>query len=733
MKRTLILQVAARLSLIIVGLTVGTSSAQPIYQIIDIGLTGTEHTRNDGYKFSLSQQLNLAGQVRGYSTRYSGGNINLGRSAWLYNGTNTINIGLTGAEHTRNDGYKFSTSSQLNQAGQVTGYSERYSGASFLGRSAWLYDGTNTSDIGLTGTEHTGNDGLKFSNIGQLNQAGQVTGNSARYSGSTELGYSVWLYDGTHTIDIGLTGAEHTRYDGYKASSIQQLNEAGQVSGGSDRYFGSEELIGRSAWLYNGTNTIDIGLTGAEHTRNDGYKYSIGDQLNQAGQVVGSSDRYNGSNFSGSSTWLYNGTNTIDIGLTGSEHTRNDGYKFSSGQQLNQAGQVSGVSYRYTGNNSMGQSAWLYNGTSTIDTGLTGAEHTRNDGFKASLGQQLNEAGQVRGISSRFEGSTFLGRSAWLYNGTNTVNIGLTGTEHTRNDGFKFSDSQHLNQAGQVIGYADRYNEGSSWLGRSTWLYNGTSSIDVGLTGTEHTRNDGYKYSHSLQLNEAGQIRGNSERFIGDEFLGRSAWLYNGTNTVDIGLTGSEHTTNDGYKFSDSQHLNHAGQVIGFSTRYVGYIDYGQDAWVHDPTLGTIPLQLSVRSDGFAFSEASFLSDDGIALGYYRLFDGVNFLGDRAFYWSASDGLWDLGSLIDGGLSFNGWESLYRAIQSNDVGQILGYGSASGLAAGSQSVYLLTAVPEPSTSLALIGIVVLVSASRRRNPDADQNPFPTSSHFSCGD
>ena len=86
---------------------------------------------------------------------------------------------------------------------------------------------------------------------------------------------------------------------GIRSASADELNEAGQAVGLSDRYNGGSTNLGASAWLYNGATTIDIGLTGAEHTRNDGYKYSqygLAElrNLNDAGQVIGYSARYNG-------------------------------------------------------------------------------------------------------------------------------------------------------------------------------------------------------------------------------------------------------------------------------------------------------------------------------------------------------------------------------------------------------------------------------------------------------
>jgi hypothetical protein len=622
---------------------------------------------------------------------------------------NIVPLGLAGPEHTRNDGYQFSRGVSayitLNEVGQVRGYSQRFnSGSADLGWSTWLYNGATTNDIGLTGSEHTRNDGYKRNFHINMNKAGQVAGGANRFNGgSADLGETAWFYNGTATIDIGLTGSEHTRNDGYKVIFAHQLIEAGQVSGRSQRFNGGSANLGWSAWLYNGATTIAIGLTGSEHTRNDGYKESRGgefpEDLNEAGQVVGESNRYNGGNTDlGYSAWLYNGTTTIDIGLTGSEHTRNGGYKDSRSYQLNEAGQVSGISLRYSGNTDLGRSAWLYNGTTTIPIGLTGAEHTSTNGYKYSDIFALNEAGQISGGSKRFIGSTELGESAWLYNGSTTIDIGLTGSEHTRNDGFKSSDIYGMNEAGQVNGHSQRYNGGSTMLGRTAWLYNGTSTIDIGLTGSEHTRNDGFEFCHNLAPpNEAGQVGGYSYRYNGGSIeLGKTAWLYNGVRTIAIGLTGSEHTRNDGLKDIGGHLLiNEVGQVAMHAYRYNGgSMQLGQDAWLYDPVLDqTFALQLSTRSDGYAFSSVDYLGEDGLTLGTYTLFDALdNDLGNRAFYFTVADGLHDLGSLVNGGLAANGWDLLANAIRANGLGHILGHGKLTSQSGG-QMAYLLNPVP----------------------------------------
>ncbi|MCA9223369.1 MAG: hypothetical protein KDA71_23800, partial [Planctomycetales bacterium] len=247
----------------------------PTFDIVPLGPTDVEHTRNDGYRNSYILGYGEGGEVAGGANRYNGGASYLGQTTWLYNGAGTINIGLTDVEHTRNDGYRASLpTTQLNASGQVAGFAYRFNGGSSdLGLSAWLFNGASTINIGPIDVEHTRSDGYRRSiTTTQLNELGQVAGRAERYNGgATFLGQSAWLYNGTSTINIGLSDAEHTRNDGYQLSAtLTQVNEAGQVAGYSRRYNGGAFDLGTSIWIYNGASTINIGLSDAEHTRNDG-------------------------------------------------------------------------------------------------------------------------------------------------------------------------------------------------------------------------------------------------------------------------------------------------------------------------------------------------------------------------------------------------------------------------------------------------------------------------------
>jgi len=644
------------------------SWSAPSYTIRDIGLADAEHTRVDGYRYGEATQLNGFGQVVGTSQRFSGSGADLGQSAWLYDGTTTVRLGLMDAEHVRSDGYAFTGAGLLSESGQVIGFSLRYnSGNADLGRSAWLYDGKTMVKLGLTDAEHTRSDGYKDTSYSldlldnPLSDIGQVVGYSQRYnSGSAYLGQSAWLYDGTTTVKLGLTDAEHTRSDGFKRSDITDSAKSGQITGYSDGYNGGSSVLGTSAWLYDGTTTVRLGLTDAEHTRVDGLQSNKAQAVNESGHVIGTSQRYNGSGADlGQSAWLYDGTTTVKLGLMDAEHVRSDGYAFNGGNLLNESDYVVGSALRYSdGFFYKGVSAWLYDGATTVEIGLTDAEHTAG-GRRENYGLQLNQIGQVVGRSNRFtSGGTSLGQSAWLYDGTTTVKLGLTDAEHTAYDGFRENINVELNEAGQVLGYSTRYNGGFHdslfGPGRSVWLYNGSSTLNIGLADAEHTDNFGNKYSDAYELNEAGQVIGGSWRYSGD------------------------------------------GEIVW------------QDAWVYDPVLGTIPLRPSQSEDDYGGSDADFLGEDGVVLGSYSMYDSD--LGDYAqfaFYWTREDGFLDLGRLVADGLDENGWAALHLSIQANGVGQIVGSGVAAGLPEGSQSAFLLTsqtAIPEPScVSYAVIG------------------------------
>ena len=246
-------------------------------QAKNIGLTDTYHTYHARDRlFGLPAAINEVGQVLGLSASYyspSSSYADSGRSVWLYENGITRDITLTGREYTRFDGRRVSSlesstglvtddflfgedafgviglagfaasSSLLNDAGYVVGYSTRYDPASsiaedHLGQTAWLYKNGSHTKLGITDAAHTTADGGQNS-IGKfLNQAGQVAGQS--YMDGAQLRpqpcaaeecrpRTAWFYDPGSDQIYRLVLS--TRSDGFSLSEVLSLSEEGTVLG----------------------------------------------------------------------------------------------------------------------------------------------------------------------------------------------------------------------------------------------------------------------------------------------------------------------------------------------------------------------------------------------------------------------------------------------------------------------------------------------------------------------
>lgn len=565
--------------------------------------------------------------------------------------------------------------------------------------------------IGLYDAAHTSPYGDQFNSARHINSGGAVAGVAMRY-GTDYLGYSAWLYSNGNTQQIGLTDAAHTRNDGYQYNSVTSLNDAGQVIGSASRFTGSSQN-GQSAWLYSNGVTQRIGLTGAAYTRIDGYQYNAASRLNQAGQVAGAASYFGGapSNIPGGlDAWFHDGNTTQVIGLTDEAHTFGTyGLRSNTVKALNNAGQVAGNADRYNGLASAGQSAWLYGNGTTQEIGLAGASHTRSDGYRFNNVLFLKDSGQAAGQAERYSGAASAGQSAWVYGNGSTQEVGLTGVSHTRSDGYQDNTLTALNSAGQAVGYAQRYS-GSSEAGFSGWIFNGNATLEIGLTDASHTRNDGYRTNATFLLNDAGKAAGMAYRYDGATSVGQSAWYYDGTATREIGLTGAAQTRDDGYQANTARILNALGQVAGYAENFDGADSAGQSAWFYDPvTNTTYAMDASAGAPASSNSTyINFLGDDGLALGSYYFADTG---ASGAFSFTVTDGWHDLGSLVDGGLDDAGWARLADALRANEAGQIIGRGWVEGVKG--DVVYLLTPVPEPETWSMLLAGVGLVGATLR--------------------
>jgi hypothetical protein len=615
-----------------------------------------------------------------------------------------------------------------------------------LGVCCWtLLAGTAGADpkyniqlLGLTDPEHTRADGYRYSNWIDFNDHAEVAGFSYRYLGSQQVGESAWYFDGKRTQKIGIVDDEH-RLNNYRYNRPISLTEDGQVLGSAHRYVGTgvdANFFGISSWVFDEhAGTRRIGLFDAAHTQTGGYQYSYGFKQNESRQVIGFARRYNGSSYIGQSAWVFENGATSEIGLLGAGSSSSTGERYHEPYDINDAGQIIGFSGRYAGADYRGHATWLRSRkaqtVTTIDVGLADAAHTRADGYRDSLPRALSKNGHVAGVAERFAGSTYMGQPSWVYDGTQTRVINPQDAEHTRSDGTRNSGSVFVYGAWPVLGFSLRY-YGAADSGQTRWLYNGNvATANVGLTDAAHTIG-ATRFNTPFALTETGVAVGYADQLATRDggARGQSAWIYKGGATRRVGLYDDLHTHDAGGGQSNTpQQVNLLGQVAGDALRFNGNTLAGYTAWFYEPTLDrTVPLEFSVSAAGQAHSTVQYLSETGVALGQYIKYDGNSILGQRAFYWSMDDGFFDLGTLVNGGLSTQGWERLFESTKVNGNGQLIGKGLYNGsfplvadalvaadtAAVAGDLVYLMSPVPEPASGVALLVLAAVAATVRRR-------------------
>jgi hypothetical protein len=238
---------------------------------------------------------------------------------------------------------------------------------------------------------------------------------------------------------------------------------------------------------------------------------------------------------------------------------------------------------------------------------------------------------------------------------------------------------------------------------QQAWMYKDGVNRELGLTGAAFIDpRYGAGWSGVGDVNNQGQAVGVTKRFdapTSDGREGASAWYFDGNTTVELfGPSGAQYTGPNGHRQTSAGRVNEAGQILGSSNRYdpVTGQDRGSSSWLYDlATDQYFDFTLSTSNTGDALSSALYLGEDGLVLGNYLYYKNGVYQGWRAFAFTMLDGLTDLGLLIDGDLTADGWSALASAFRGNDSA-IRGSGTKDGNNQG----FLLTAIPGKSATRA---------------------------------
>jgi probable HAF family extracellular repeat protein len=355
-----------------------------------------------------------------------------------------------------------------------------------------------------------------------------------------------------------------------------------------------------------------------------------------------------------------------DLGTLGGGHSEGYGIN-ASGQVTGLAGTVDGPSH-----------AFLW--TPSTPNGVSGAMQDLGPSATVnSAGYAINEIGQVTGECCNGFGTP--GTHAFLYDGATTRDLGTLGGD--------YSSGRGINASGQIAGHS--WTAGESQAVIHAFLYDG-AMYDLGALGDDH--------SFGFAINNSGQVTGYSYTA---NFGPAHAFVW--TPTEPNGATGTMHDlgtlSGDPSHFSFGHDINASGQVAGESDNHAFL-------WTPATPNGATGSMLDLGTLGGLFSIGYGVNSDGQVVGWSRT-NEIDFVS-HAFLYTSEGGIVDLNDLIK---PHSGWE-LHVAQAINDAGQITGTGVRDGVG----RAFLLTPVPEPTTSaqlaLAALGLVLTFALRGRR-------------------
>jgi probable HAF family extracellular repeat protein len=366
------------------GAITAAKKGYPKYRITDVGISS-------GVNFNISsgsRPLDGAGELVGY----------VGNHVYLWSLDGTPRIDVSGSISTDVFG--------ISGSGKVTGFAQFGAPSTNPHAFLWKHDGTAMMDLGALGS--ASNDSIGWA----VNDLGQVTGTSGNRA-------FLWKNDGGPMRDLGTLG-------GTTVTALA-LNDSGQVTGYSAT--NGTRVPHAFLWKNDGTPMVDLGPRAG--------KASFGRSINASGEVTGNAwaGVSNNATFYHAYLWRNDGTAPVELDKTGGAHT-------SSGEKINDAGQVMGSAWSTTAN-AYHAFVWRSNG-SAVDLGTLGGTRVQaND---------MNNAGWVVGASTRSpaDNSSYTAY-LWIDNGQGIQNLNdlIDPADPLRNSVY-LSDAFAINDAGDI-------------------------------------------------------------------------------------------------------------------------------------------------------------------------------------------------------------------------------------------------------------------------------------------
>ena len=339
---------------------------------------------------------------------------------------------------------------------------------------------------------------------------------------------------------------------------------------------------------------------------------------------------------------------------------------------------------------------------------------TAPDGSTSAGAQAVNASGAAAGYSRKYAGSVLVGSFAVRWDSAGAVtelgNLGVASSPDM------FSNAMDINDNGAVVGYATKFVGGVNKGARAVrWDAGSTVATELGTLGTDSSGFASIS-NKAMAINNAGVAVGLAIKYVnGVDTGGRAVrWASGATTPVELGNLGINPS---GFTSNAAVEINDAGTIIGNVEKYAGGAFKGSRAvrWSGGGVTVTELGNLGTTSAGLTTSGVTGINASGLIVGYAQRFDAGVFVDERAVVWGANGAAIDLTTLID---PASGWISLRNAYAIDDNNWVTGDGRFDPDGSGplpEYHRYFIMQVPEPgSLSLALLSLLGLAFDRRSR-------------------
>lgn len=360
-----------------------------------------------------------------------------------------------------------------------------------------------------------------------VNGSGTVIGSATKYVNGANFGARVIRWDATAAppVELGTLG---TRTDGYADARAWALNESGVAVGSANKYIDGKLNNFRSVrWGASETAATELDNLGVTEYGTGAAAYG----LNEAGIAVGYAEINIGGYYKGQTATRWDASGT---GVTALSNlwTDNSGWPYSYATDINNAGVIVGSMSKYTDGTSLGQRAvrWDSSGQPTE----LGNIATRDDGYAYARASAVTDSGVIAGEAQKYAGSADLGPRAVRWNAAGIpTELGNLGTDA---DGVTSVGPSAMNEAGVIVGYAERYVNGN-YVGGSDhkevravrWNASSAEAIELEALGQDAL---GITSSFANDINSFGIVVGSAQKYVDGILVGDRAVMWDASGSV---------------------------------------------------------------------------------------------------------------------------------------------------------------------------------------------------------